>query len=323
MATRKNTAPDPGYSIGVVSRLTGIHPETLRMWERRYAVVQPSRSEGRSRRYSDNDVRRLSMIKTLVDAGHQISIVAPLSMAQLQGRLEATSPQAIRPAVGKTGPCQIILVGTSLRANLAAAKSDAPDLKVVAAFDDAEHLRNRDSFPEADALVVEYATVQSETVGELRRMLALCGARRAVITYRFGARRALNDLESAGITCLRAPASAAEIQTACIGSRVEAGAAAVSLTAARGAAIPPRQFTPQQLARISVRTPSIACECPHHLVDLISSLTAFETYSLECQSKNAADAEIHAFLHATSAQARAMIEAALQRVAEFEGIDLN
>lgn len=323
MATRKNTKPDPGYSIGVVSRLTGIHPETLRMWERRYAVVQPSRSEGRSRRYSDDDVRRLSIIKTLVDAGHQISIVAPLSMTQLQARLEATSPQALRSAAGKTGPCQIILVGSALRANLAAAKSDAPELKVVAAYDDAEQLRSHDSFPEADVLLVEYATVQSETIGELRRLLSLCGARKAVITYRFGTRRALNDLESAGFICLRAPASAGEIQSACIGSRAGMATTASPATGVKGSAIPPRQFTPQQLARISVRTPVIACECPHHLVDLIGSLAAFETYSLECQNKNVEDTEIHAFLHATTAQARALIETALKRVAEFEGIDLN
>lgn len=323
MATRKNPTIDPGYSIGVVSRLTGIHPETLRMWERRYAVVQPGRSEGRSRRYSDDDVRRLSMIKTLVDAGHQISIVAPLSMTQLQKRLEATSPQAFRNAAAESSPCRIILIGNALRANLAAAKGDASGLAVVAAFDDEQQFRNHDGFPESDALVVEYATVQNETVGDLRRLLALCGARKAVITYRFGPRQALNGLESAGITCLRAPASAAEIRSACIGSRAEFSATPLPPTAARGSAAPPRQFTPQQLARISVRTPVIACECPHHLVDLISSLTAFETYSLECQNKNTEDAEIHAFLHATTAQARALIETALQRVAEFEGIDLD
>jgi DNA-binding transcriptional MerR regulator len=323
MATRKSTATDPGYSIGVVSRLTGIHPETLRMWERRYEVVKPSRSEGRSRRYSDDDVRRLSIIKTLVDAGHQISIVAPLSMAQLQKRLEATSPQALRTPTGKTSPCRIILVGSALRANLAAAKRDASELKIVAAYDDEEQIKSQDSFPEADTLVVEYATVQKETVGDVRRLLAKCGAPKAVITYRFGARQALNDLESTGATCLHAPASVAEIQSACIGGRAASGSTALPSITVQAEAIPPRQFTPQQLARISVKTPVIACECPHHLVDLISSLTAFETYSLECQNKNAEDAEIHAFLHATTAQARALIEAALRRVAEFEGIDLS
>ncbi len=322
MATKQHSKTDPGYSIGVVSRLTGIHPETLRMWERRYGVVEPSRSEGRSRRYSDEDVRRLSLIKTLVDAGHQISTIAGLSMTQLQKRVEATSGQPLRPATG-AGPCRVTVVGSALRAQFAAAKTDEAELQVVAALDDEEQLKQLDSRPETDVVVADYATVQSETVGDVRRLMALCGARKAIITFRFGARHALQDLESAGVVCLRAPAELTEILRACLGARVASRAASMPHLAAPGAEIPPRQFTPQQLARVSARAPVIACECPHHLVDLISSLTAFETYSIECQNRNAEDAEIHAFLYATTAQARALMEHALQRVAEFENIDLS
>ena len=322
MATKRSTNTDPGYSIGVVSKLTGIHPETLRMWERRYQVVRPGRSEGRSRRYSDDDIRRLSLIKTLVDAGHQISTIAPMAMAQLQKRLNATSPQALRPAARATGPCRIILVGSALPAKLAAARSEASNLRVVATFDSEDRMRQEKTLPETDALVVEYATVQSETVGNVRRLLALCGARKAVITYGFAPRQALHQLESAGVSCLRAPASIADIQSACGGVRESHPAFPPAVTSMEEA-IPPKQLTPQQLARISVQVPVIACECPHHLVDLISSLSAFETYSLECQNKNPEDAEIHSFLYVKAAHARAALETALVRVAEFEGIDLS
>ena len=94
----------PAYAIGVVSKLTGIHPETLRMWERRYAVVQPGRSKGGSRRYSDADIQRLSLIKTLVDAGHQISTIAALSYSQLKARIDATTPRtATTSGAGRAG----------------------------------------------------------------------------------------------------------------------------------------------------------------------------------------------------------------------------
>ncbi|NIO39022.1 MAG: MerR family transcriptional regulator [Burkholderiales bacterium] len=322
MTAKQHSTSDPGYSIGVVSRLTGIHPETLRMWERRYGVVKPGRSEGKSRRYSDDDVRRLSLVKTLVDAGHQISTIATLSMAQLQRRLDAASQQALRTA-GGDGPCRVILIGAALQAKISAARSEVPELEVVAAFDNDEDLTDQDSLPEADVLVVEYATVQSETVGDLRRLMSRCGIRKAVITCRFGARQTLHDLESVGVTCLRAPASVTEIQSACMTAHKTIGSASLPATVAEIAPIPPQLFSPQQLARISARTPSIVCECPHHLVDLISSLAAFETYSVECQNKNAEDAQIHVFLHATAAQARALMEGALRRVAEFEGIDLT
>jgi DNA-binding transcriptional MerR regulator len=59
----------PGYPIGVISRLTNIHPETLRVWERRYDLVQPHRTGRGGRLYSDEDIERLSLVEQLVDAG--------------------------------------------------------------------------------------------------------------------------------------------------------------------------------------------------------------------------------------------------------------
>jgi hypothetical protein len=76
------------------------------------------------------------------------------------------------------------------------------------------------------------------------------------------------------------------------------------------------------LSRIAAASPTVKCECPHHLVQLVSSLVAFETYSRECEHRNADDAALHAFLHAATAQARATMEAALARVVEAEGIDV-
>jgi len=66
----------------------------------------------------------------------------------------------------------------------------------------------------------------------------------------------------------------------------------------------------------------VRCECPHHLVQLVSNLAAFETYSQECENRNADDAALHAFLHAATAHARATLESALARVIEAEGIEL-
>ena len=51
-------------------------------------------------------------------------------------------------------------------------------------------------------------------------------------------------------------------------------------------------------------------------------LVAFESYSAECENRSSEDAALHAYLHATTAQARAMLEDALTRVVEAEGIEL-
>lgn len=53
------------YTIGTVAELIGEHPETLRVWERN-DLLRPNR-EGFQRKYSTNDVKRLTFIKRLMD----------------------------------------------------------------------------------------------------------------------------------------------------------------------------------------------------------------------------------------------------------------
>jgi MerR family transcriptional regulator/heat shock protein HspR len=57
---------EPVYVISVVSRMLQLHPQTLRKYERA-GPLRPSRTEGMLRLYSDDDVRRLRLIKHLVD----------------------------------------------------------------------------------------------------------------------------------------------------------------------------------------------------------------------------------------------------------------
>jgi hypothetical protein len=71
-----------------------------------------------------------------------------------------------------------------------------------------------------------------------------------------------------------------------------------------------------------MRATAIKCECPHHLVDLIMSLSAFEAYSAACESRSREDAALHAKLHVTAARARALLEQALADVVAMEGIEL-
>lgn len=54
------------YVISVAARLAAMHPNTLRKYDRE-GLVSPSRSEGRQRLYSDTDVQRLQIVRTLAD----------------------------------------------------------------------------------------------------------------------------------------------------------------------------------------------------------------------------------------------------------------
>jgi len=64
----KVTDNHPVYSIGVVSELLGVHPETIRTWERSGIVTPPQRRSGK-RFYSERDYRRLQFVHKLIEEG--------------------------------------------------------------------------------------------------------------------------------------------------------------------------------------------------------------------------------------------------------------
>ncbi len=68
-------ASDDGYSIQAVSRQSGVHPVTLRAWERRYGLIRPARTERGHRRYSDQDLALIEKILSWLDRGLPISQV--------------------------------------------------------------------------------------------------------------------------------------------------------------------------------------------------------------------------------------------------------
>ena len=74
----------PRHTIQVASRRSGVTQDTLRAWERRYGAVQPGRSEGRQRLYSDADIDRLRLLAKLVGAGHRIGHVAKLPPGEFE-----------------------------------------------------------------------------------------------------------------------------------------------------------------------------------------------------------------------------------------------
>jgi DNA-binding transcriptional MerR regulator len=320
MSTKRDPEAQPTYSIGVVSRLTGINPETLRVWERRYQMAIPARSGARkSRFYSQQDVDRLSLVKALVDAGHPVSSLARLSADELRTRIEASSGRPLAAAKPNATPCRVVVLGDALPARLAAQKSQLAGIDIVGAFRGASEFDEKVKALAPELILLEYATLQPETLAHVTRHLASAGARHAVVIFGFGAQSTVKAFERAGVVCLQAPASVPAIQRACAVARGVAVEVGGAMDAGPGD-VPPRRFNADQLARIAAKVPSVKCECPHHLVGLINSLVAFEIYSSECENLNPEDRQIHALLHSMTASSRALMESALTRLLEFEGI---
>ncbi len=78
------------FAISVAAELAGVHPQTLRIYERE-GLVQPARSDGGTRRYSGEDVERLRLIAALTGGGVNIAGVKKvLALQQELATLRAT-----------------------------------------------------------------------------------------------------------------------------------------------------------------------------------------------------------------------------------------
>lgn len=81
------------YGISVASELSGVGPQTLRLYER-WGLLAPSRTAGGTRRYSENDLDRLKQITDLVDQGVNLAGIARiLDLENRNSQLESDNSQ--------------------------------------------------------------------------------------------------------------------------------------------------------------------------------------------------------------------------------------
>ncbi len=72
------------FTIKELESFTGIKAHTIRIWEQRYGLLTPERTETNIRRYTDQDLKRLLNISLLINAGMKISNISKLSEEQVR-----------------------------------------------------------------------------------------------------------------------------------------------------------------------------------------------------------------------------------------------
>ena len=105
---RDQQVPDASravYVISVAAELAGVHPQTLRVYERK-GLLDPSRTSGGSRRFSERDLARLRRIQELTNGGVSLEGVRQVlaleaEVATLRGELERVRAEA-KEAVERT-----------------------------------------------------------------------------------------------------------------------------------------------------------------------------------------------------------------------------
>lgn len=312
------------YRIGAVSRLTNIPTETLRVWERRYKVVEPDRTPGGNRVYEQHDVARLEIIKMLVDNGHAISTVANLQLDTLQDRLKEIQMAGHHMVPGEGEKQQLVIIGQTLSQSLGKGQGGhfdhRPDMiELVGIYPDVSSYLKDPSREQADTIIVEYATLNDESITEIDMLRA----QRIIVVYAFSPPELGRKLESKGCTLLRAPVSWRVLGPICFAGMTMPGEGNFDGDVQEpllDSEPPKKKFTDRQLAHYLAISSTVRCECPKHVAELIIHLNRFEKYSAECENRNEDDALLHSYLRTMTARSRSIMEKALIRLSEIEKI---
>lgn len=95
------------HSIRVASRVSGVSPHLIRMWERRYGAVSPVRTETNRRVYSDLDIKKLLLLHKATMLGESIGNIANLPIEDLEAIVEDLKPsQSDSALTSKTPPIE-------------------------------------------------------------------------------------------------------------------------------------------------------------------------------------------------------------------------
>ena len=81
------------HRIHRVAKLTGLSKDVIRVWERRFGLLKPTRGANRYRNYSDEDVTLLRYLKEQLDAGSSIGELAKLGREEILTRARANAPR--------------------------------------------------------------------------------------------------------------------------------------------------------------------------------------------------------------------------------------
>jgi len=298
------------YRAGAAARLAGLSAETLRVWERRYGVSDTRRTARGHRLYSAEQVRRLGMLKQLVDQGHAIGVLVGLSAAELQELVAGPTPGIQANAAIKTA-----VIGAGLYRRILSGAPGGSEISVQATC---SKLEDRESLPPdagVEVLLVELSELDESAIPDILAAQKRCGAMAVLVLYRFCSTATIRALRAQGCFAARVPAEVGELAVLC-----RSALAGERLPASSQPDVPPLRFDEEKLSTITARGSGIVCECPRHLADLLMMVGSFERYSARCASRNEQDALLHKELERAAGHARAILEVAMGRLADAEGL---
>ncbi|MEP6939758.1 MAG: MerR family transcriptional regulator [Rudaea sp.] len=293
---------EPRYRSGAAARIAKMPASTLRIWERRYNVINPAKSASGQRLYSRNDVLRLTLLKALAADGHAIGTIAMLRSSELEALMPA------RPAANRKFS-NVLAIGAGWGSG---AQGEHWVLKP-----DIESAAQAELVSPVDLVLVRLPSLH---ITAARELLHLADQKRAAavgVVYSFAMQQAVEMLRLAGAALYRETGRALDAAEVIRALDLEAGGDSERARGERWLRAK-RRYSDDELGKLARLSSTISCECPKHLADLIMQISAFEAYSDGCASASEQDVLLHRHLGDVANKARGLFESALERLAREE-----
>ncbi|NQX89386.1 MAG: MerR family transcriptional regulator [Halioglobus sp.] len=306
----------PLYSIGTVSRLTGIKADTLRVWERRYKLGASHKSSSGRRLFTQSDLEHLQLVSALVAGGIRIGDIARSERRTLEALLTSQgNPSANGVSMRKP---QVLFIGNALCEWLDEHQGVLASVNAYllpAALDQLSGDR-LDGMDDLDGIVVEVGGLGEASSRQLATLTEALGTDNMLVLYRFGGDRWLREMEQRGYALAPYPPQSQFLASYLKVNEVRKDASQGLEGMGKLAEVKPRLFDESRLGALMKLRKSVECECPKHLIDLVRALADFEEYSASCSVESWQDASLHACVYAYAGQARWLMEKALALIAE-------
>ena len=303
--------PRPLYGIGTVARLTGVKPDTLRVWERRYQLGASHKSASGRRQYTQSDLEHLQLVAALVAAGTRIGEIASSERRTLEMLLR-THSEPDKNDIPDPKP-RVVFLGHGLCDWLEEHQGclvniDARLAACALADFDPETLESVDG---VDSVVVECGSLGTAVLEKLVALKKSLGTANILVAHRFSNERWVQELEHGGYEVTSFPPDPAFLAFHLTRTAVEKASSVGSGNLGELVEVKPRVFSEADLSAASKLDRTLDCECPRHITDLVRALATFEEYSASCSVENWQEASLHACVYAYAGQARWLMEKAL------------
>ncbi len=317
----QNSDVSSGFKIGTAAKMAGISPNTIRTWMRRDYFATSMATESGERILSSEDLKRLITLKSLIDLGDSIGRIARLDNEALNRRLaelKSNSESEFSNDIPSLANLEAAFVSPESSARLSSVSPlfwKSQNFKTVR-----ELIEFASGENEISIALIDFQGRNPHEKDEILEFARLDPNVAVVVIFDFMQRGPLQELSKANIHLLRWPLNNIMIERYLYGILPSIGKQRNHQTSLEEP--PQRAFTDRQLSVIGESHPAITCECPRHVSSVVSNLASFEEYCQQCLTTTPQDKKVHEYLYFETARARQIMEQALLRLCEEDGIQI-